>query len=313
MANYNTAVIYHYFEVDSTYRENFIFFLNLGVNDTAQYFIYISGLCTVELLDRPNVNYFYIENKNHDFGAVVQFSKRADALSFKNYVFVNSSMRGPFLPAYYNAPWQDAFISKINDTTMLVGSSINTLCETSPISKLMVNCTNFEPPFTHVQTTAFAISAMAYRYLVRAGFYSVDTELPKDSLICYYELGLSQQIFKLGGKISSLLPTYQGFCLKHRKPVFDDLPEYPMNTIDPLSAFAFYGRTLSPIENIFLKTSRESMSEVELSSHTFTALVSHQSNIGELTVDGVNLMERTYHHVYPRLALNKIFRVARAG
>jgi hypothetical protein len=42
-----------------------------------------------------NVQYFFIENKNNDFGAVIEFNKCHK--NYDYYVFVNSSVRGPFL------------------------------------------------------------------------------------------------------------------------------------------------------------------------------------------------------------------------
>ena len=60
----------------------------------------------LDLPDLPNVNYSYIEN-NHDFITGTQFSKRSDALPSRNYIFVNSLMRGLFLKVYYNSREQN--------------------------------------------------------------------------------------------------------------------------------------------------------------------------------------------------------------
>jgi hypothetical protein len=44
-----TAIIYHYFELNKTYKDNFIFFLNTAIHDCANYYVYISGESSVQL------------------------------------------------------------------------------------------------------------------------------------------------------------------------------------------------------------------------------------------------------------------------
>jgi hypothetical protein len=51
-----------------------------------------------------------------------------DYQDYKYFVFVNSSVRGPYLPAYMDdITWTQAFTSQFTTTVKLVGSSIN--CE----------------------------------------------------------------------------------------------------------------------------------------------------------------------------------------
>lgn len=45
-------------------------------------------------------------------------------LQHKYYVFVDSSVRGPFLPAYVDVPWHRLLTQRITDTTKLVGATI---------------------------------------------------------------------------------------------------------------------------------------------------------------------------------------------
>ena len=116
------AVIYHYFEVDDEYRDSFLFFLNTGINNKAQYFIYISGPCSVNLPVLPNLEVIYIDNKNFDFGAQYEFSKRNDCLNYNAYIFVNSSMRGPFLPEYYTRDWQLIFTERLKKKLHLLAA-----------------------------------------------------------------------------------------------------------------------------------------------------------------------------------------------
>ena len=68
-----TAIVYHYFELDETYRDNLIYFLNCGIDEHADYFIFIAGDCSADLPAHPNVNYFHIKNENNDFGSIIEF------------------------------------------------------------------------------------------------------------------------------------------------------------------------------------------------------------------------------------------------
>ncbi len=74
------AVIYHYFEKNNIYRDNLIFFLNTAIDKDVDYFIYISGTCSVNLPTPPNIEYIYIENKNYDFGAAISFSNHENKI-----------------------------------------------------------------------------------------------------------------------------------------------------------------------------------------------------------------------------------------
>lgn len=283
------AVIYHYFEVDDEYRDNFLFFLNTGINDEAQYFIYISGTCSVNLPVLPNVEVIYIENKNFDFGAQCQFSKRNDCLEYDAYIFINSSMRGPFLPEYHTRAWQSVFTERLKEKVALVGSSINLLPEDSETSLQFAKMTEYAAPFIHVQTTAYAMSSTAYRMMRDLGFYNIDCHLTKLGAICYYELGLSQEIIKRGFKIASILPTYDEFCLENKSSVY----ETNLKNGDPTNKSVFYGRSASPFEVLFVKPKRRALTETELNSYTFTALAIAKKKFG-ITLEGITLLEKAH-------------------
>ena len=206
-----TAIIYHYFEVNQTYKENFIFFLNTAIFQSPDYFIYISGGCSVRLPEFSNVKYFFIENKNHDFGAVTAFYKDAKSQVFDAYVFVNSSVRGPFLTTFNEKTWYQIFTSRLSADIALVGSSINLLPEKSYHSIKFGKRHRFSPLFIHVQTIAYALSSEGYRILTQTGFFEQYDRLEKDELICDYEIHMSQIIMNNGFSISSLLPTFDEF------------------------------------------------------------------------------------------------------
>jgi hypothetical protein len=281
-----TAVIYHYFELNSTYKENFIFFLNTAIKPDVNYFIYISGSCSVELADLPNLHYIGIENKNNDFGGLVEFHKANRDIEYDNYIIVNSSMRGPFLPNYFMADWCSIFISRLSNRTGIVGSSINFLPIDSFHSRHFREIYDYDPPYVHVQTTAYALSLSAYQLLSQKGFFDLAENLNKNDLITRYEILLSQLLLHNGFKITSILPTFEEFSAQHNKLGFQGTDK----SGDVLFKSAYYGRTLNPHESLFIKTNRNILTAVELASYTFTGLLKNNVE-GFTTRDGAKLFE----------------------
>ena len=283
-----TAVIYHYFELNETYKENFIFFLNTSILNEIEYFFYISGPCSVVLPNLPNAQYKNIENKNHDYAGLIEFYKNKKSLDFKTYIFINSSVRGPFLPPYYLSNWHELFTSRLSDRVAMAGSSINLL----PIENFQSNLfsekfNNFHPPYIHVQTTAYALSSDGFQLLIDNNFFNITKILNKNDLVSSYEILLSQLLLNNGFHIASILQTYEEFTFSKRSVKFSGSAKDG----DLLFKSAFYGRTLSPFECVFIKTNRDLISDKELASYTFTSLIKNDVD-GFLTKDGSNLFQR---------------------
>ena len=103
------AIVYHYYEFNEIYRDNYIFFMNCALDSMADFYVMISGDCSVPEIIKDNIKYVYVDNKNHDFGGVCEFVSYYGNLKYDYYLFVNSSMRGPFLPSYYSKNWYHVF------------------------------------------------------------------------------------------------------------------------------------------------------------------------------------------------------------
>ena len=289
------ATIYHYYELNETYKDNFIYFLNTSLFDEIEYFFYISSSCSVELPNLTNVQYTYIENKNNDFGAVVEFSRDKRSLSFDAYIFINSSVRGPFMPSYCSSNWHEIFTSRLSSNIAMVGSSINLLPEGSLISNYFKERFSFDPPYIHVQTTAYALSSAGYCLLLKEKFFDVNETLKKNDVISRYEILLSQILLNNNFSIASILPTHEEFSVSKRGVNFKGTTKNG----DPLNLAAFYGRTISPLESVFIKTNRKLVSEKELASYTFTSLVLKDLNFS-LTKDGLNLFQKSLEKLHAK-------------
>jgi hypothetical protein len=300
----STVVVYHYFEKDLTYKNNLVYFLSVAILEEVDYFIMISGECTVALPDRRNVTYIKMDNWNNDFGGYIKFFQVVPVQQYEFFIFINSSVRGPFLPSYSDFRWVNAFIDRLRGDVHLVGASINILPESATHTRRFSAVYGYQPPYVHAQTTAYALSSTAVRYLLDVGFYSVDRTLTKKEVIVQYELKLSQEIIHNGWNIGSFLPGYEG--LDYRK-LSMDFPNVSSRNGDVLFEGAFYGRTLSPTEAMFVKVNRNMLNEIELASHTFTSLLIHSDKIQKFE-PGLALLSSSFHAIPERRKRFKWFK-----
>jgi hypothetical protein len=267
----STVIVYHYYEKDSKYRDNLIYFLSVGILDEHDYYIVTAGRCTIELPEKENIFYIKTTNKNNDYGGYSEFIKTAahKLQNYKFFIFVNSSVRGPFLPNYSPSDWTVPFVKKLSKDTHLVGSTINVLPLHSEYSKILGKISSYPPPFTHIQTTSYALTSEALNYLISIGFYDNDRVMSKDEVIAFYELRLSREIIKNGWNFSSIAPLYDDIDYRRQKEFTEN--DSAVNG-DVLFKKGFMGRTLNPYDLIFIKVNRDMLPIEELDSYTYTSL-----------------------------------------
>ncbi len=79
--------------------------------------------------------YEFHENRCFDWGTVgwTLRSGKVDITGYKYFIIMNSSVRGPFTPAYYTDKqhWSRIFTDRITDEVKLVGPTIS--CEGAPM------------------------------------------------------------------------------------------------------------------------------------------------------------------------------------
>jgi hypothetical protein len=87
------------------------------------------------------------------FGWVLFDSKAVDYTLYKYFVFLNSSVRGPYMPSYLSGhlSWTQAFVAILDDQVKLAGPSIN--CEKANWKADPSQRTRHNP---HVQSYAVA-------------------------------------------------------------------------------------------------------------------------------------------------------------
>lgn len=295
------AIFYHYFEANQFYKDNFIYFLSEAFNDACDFYIIISSECTVDLPQKTNINYIYAENKNNDFGGyIAAISQLTDIDAYDAYLFINSSVRGPFIPSIYPSNWVSFFTSKLTGDVHLVGSTINILPSASFIAAAFKEQFDYEEPYSHVQTTTYALSRVALKHLLKIGFYDVSERLDKLDVIVRYELRLTQEIKRNGWNIQCFLPTYNSIDYR----LWHEDMNFSATNGDPLYSGAYYSRTAHPMELVFVKTNRNMISETDLASFTYTSLAQSNELLGDWNERNL-LSERSLQTIKNAFARNQ--------
>jgi len=203
---------------------NLEFFIRVAIRGTTpgtldptakvDYIIVVNGeMCTpcdatlprvLKLSDRPEgwVTVIYRENLGMDFGG---FRHAVDWLAkhrpnvYKFHIFINSSLRGPFMPKWTPASFHftDTILQKFHSDpkVKLVSSVISCLPEAEPVVG----------PIS--ESYFFALDQESLQWALDAGVFGVHKEKFKTAVLS--EMGLAKSILKRGGRIDSLLMRYR--------------------------------------------------------------------------------------------------------
>ena len=207
------------------------------------YVIAVNGEATIPLEGLPlNVKVVRRGNLCYDGGTAGEVLAGLDIRPYRFFIIMNSSVRGPFLPAYFarshggglgpaaseHAPrgrgWTTALTDLLNDRVKLVGTTIS--CEIR----------------VHVQSMVLATDRVGLEALWKAG--TLDCARDRDEAIAKYELGASAAIMDKGYSVDCLMLRYQGVdwrapeaaaCNEMRNPF---VPHYndgiPINPLEVL-------------------------------------------------------------------------------
>jgi hypothetical protein len=187
----------------------------------------------------PNAHYIEHVNECFDFGTFGWFleQKMTDITIYKYFIFMNASIRGPFLVAYFADElmwWFTIFTKRLTNEVKLVGSTIN--CEHKP----------------HVQSYLLVTDQTGLSILTnkKSGVFSCKKDY--SDAVFNGEIGASQLILHANYQIASLQVKYQGWdfrkqenwgCNQRLSPIY--------------SNHAVDGITPDPYELVFVKYKRK--------------------------------------------------------
>jgi hypothetical protein len=293
-------IFYHYFEKDASYRDNLTHFLLFGILDESDYIVVISGEHTLELPPLVNVRYVFTDSKRSDFGGYAQLINEGPIISSYDFIFfVNSSVRGPFVPPYFKQSWTQILLAQMSSDVGMVGTSICTLKTDFRHSINYQERFGGSPPYSHVQTMAYVLRRSVLEAIIKSGFYGDDRDTTKTLAIEDYEIHLSQLVLTQGHNLRCLLPELNGidYRLPHINP-------NPTSTVgDPNEALGYFGRSIHPYEGLFVKTNRQLFTEAYLMRLAYTMYLANAAQLSPTLLE--NLCIKDYVQRIKQCALQK--------
>ena len=210
-------------------------------NDENVDFIIISNNKTNTIEAPDYVKTLFRENIGYDFGGW------SDALltdnlyeNYDNFIFVNSSVIGPFIPSDCKDKWTDIYINGLQNNVKLFGSTINT-CR-NPLNK------------SHVQSYIFSMNKTTLKYLINCEIFSITNYAKtfKDAIL-EKEILMSRKIIENNWNISSLLSYYKDvdFTFSCKKP-----SEYKMKFLGDVMFPQFKDTLWNVHDIVFIKGNR---------------------------------------------------------
>lgn len=231
-------VVYHYFERDALYRDNLAHFLRFGLLPELDYLFIIQGDSAFPLFDFSNVSVLNVSNEGLDYGGISQAVAAGRIPSDRErYFFLNSSIRGPFVPPWLQGHWPKAFDPLFNAGFDLVGATRNSGSLPDAISP-------------HIQTTAYGLSGRAWKILTDMGFFRQRIAKKKIEIIEQYEIGLTRRLEGLGLRVGSLVPDR----IWHRGNWMDNPTSIEG---DAHYERGYFGSSFHPLDVVFPKSNRK--------------------------------------------------------
>jgi hypothetical protein len=220
------------------------FINNCIYNDENVDFIIISNNKdnTIEIPDiYNNVKTLFRDNIGYDFGGWSDALLLNDLYkNYDNFIFVNSSVIGPFLPSDFKGKWTDFYINGLEKNVKLFGSTINTL--NNPLT------------LAHVQSYIFSMNKTTLEYLINCDIFSTSNyALTFHDAIHSKEILMSRKIIENNWNIGSLFQGYKGvdFTFKNKTP-----EEYYITFVNDVMYPQFRNVFWTDNELVFIKGNR---------------------------------------------------------
>ncbi|MDA1183557.1 MAG: hypothetical protein O2930_02800 [Acidobacteria bacterium] len=277
-----TLVLYAYYETPE-YRRNLGFFLRHGLDDRDELILVINGSrCTEPIPERPNLTVLRRANLGMDFGAWQEGLDGVDREAYDAFVFLNCTVRGPFLPVWAKSmSWTRLFTELLDEETRLVGTTVN-----------------YHYGHPHLQSMLLCTDREGLQVAYDVGIFGGDLILDKLTIGLEREIAFSAAVLRRGFRIRSMMAAYaqtdwrttRGYHLAANAGGFD--------TVRPGD---YFGTTPHPFEVLFVKSAAWQGTDLEL----LTAWADGGPPAGPLASCAFDLdgYEGAFHRIVPSFAL----------
>ena len=204
-------------------------------------FIIICNDKNINFICPEYVKKFYRDNIGYDFGGWSDALLTDDLYkNYDNFICVNSSVSGPYVPSYYKGKWTDIYIDGLQNNVKLFGSTINTC---------------YQPEIkSHVQSYIFSMDKETLEYLIKCEIFS-KTNYTKTFIdtVIYKEILMSRKIIENGWNIGCLLPCYKNIDFTFSSKQFW---EYRIENMDDLMYPCHRNVKWNEYQLVFIKGNR---------------------------------------------------------
>lgn len=277
-----TLVLYAYYET-AEYRENLRFFLRHGLDDESTFiFIINGGLCSEPLPARGNSTVVRRANLGSDFGAWNEALAGADLEAYDCFIFVNCTVRGPFLPVWAaGTRWTRVFTNLLDYRTKLVGTTLN-----------------YHYGHPHLQSMLLCTDRAGLRIAYDAGIFGGETVLDKPAIGLQREIAFSEVVLQQGFRIRSLMAAY---ALTDWRTARGYRLAANAGGVNTVRVGDYFGTTPHPFEVVFVKSAARQGTDIDL----LTSWADGAPPSGPLADCQFDLegYERSFHRIVPASAL----------
>ena len=160
---------------------------------------------------------------------------------YEHFIFVNSSVIGPFTTSYFTGKWTDIYINGLTRNNIkLFGSTINTIQD--PIYK------------SHVQSYIFSLDKEGLQYLIDCEIFSITNYATTfEDAIWQKEVLMSRKIIEHGWNIGSLFTHYNDIDFTFRDKSLND---YHIQFLGDIMYPQYRNRLWNDCQLVFIKGNR---------------------------------------------------------
>jgi hypothetical protein len=211
-------------------------------------FVVISNNGTPPEYVQPYVKVFVRQNIGFDFGGWSEALLTNNLYeNYDNFIFVNSSVMGPFIYRGIFFKWTDVYLNGLKDNVKLFGSTINTC--------------RFPGKEAHVQSYIFSMSKVTLQYLINCEIFSTKN-YPKTlhEAVINKEILMSRKIIDNGWNIGSLMSQYKDVDFTFRTK---QLRDYKNPWLDEIMQTQFRNVYWNEYQLVFIKGNRLNIDSTE--------------------------------------------------